>query len=103
MPEKRYRIANNNKVENSRNNSDNVPLQIYKTRAKSVPEEDESRDDNVCIATILQRSATTKNKREEAEDEELRLAMQRAWALLDADDSATPEVTTNKASQCICM
>jgi hypothetical protein len=82
ISEKRYRS----------NNSDNVPLQLYKTCAKPTlaEEQDECRDDDVCIGAILQRSATTSRaKNEEVEDEELRIAMQRAWALLDSNNETT--------------
>lgn len=122
--ERRYR----NKQESS-SNQDNVPLQVYKTRAiplrQQEVDDEESRDDNVCIGSILQRSATARrptmekpnitqsrslrstsgrNKtiRDEIvppvpssqEDEELRFAMQRVWAVLDADSNQT-EVTFN--------
>lgn len=89
--------------------------------------DDDSRDDNVCIGSILQRSATarrpanekplvqlsqskslrstststgmSRRKRDQAapplptpEDEELRFAMQRAWAVLDSENQETKEV-----------
>ncbi|GAA5802002.1 hypothetical protein HPULCUR_007462 [Helicostylum pulchrum] len=112
----------------SSSNQDNVPLQVYKTRAiplqqqykkETVDEQDDCRDDDICIGSILQRSATArrptidkpisnitqsrslrstsgrnKTKRDEIvppvptqEDEELRFAMQRVWAVLDADST----------------
>ncbi|OBZ90572.1 Amyloid beta A4 precursor protein-binding family B member 1-interacting protein [Choanephora cucurbitarum] len=105
----------------SKNSQDNVPLQHYK--ATRAPHYD-SRDDDVCIGTILQRSVTARRPNDEKlpalthsrslkvassrskqakeefhEDEELRLAMQRAWALLDANpekvSGTTVESTTD--------
>ncbi|RCH84947.1 hypothetical protein CU098_004296 [Rhizopus stolonifer] len=90
------------------NNSDNVPLQHYKSRA--IPSRHDNSiaicDDDVCIGTILQRSATARRPQPEKpptlshsrslrtnhtkepvsqEDQELTLVMQRAWAVLDAN------------------
>lgn len=135
--ERRHR----NKPESS-SNQDNVPLQIYKTRALpplhqqqqqqqqlrhfNHDEEDEaSRDDNTCIGSILQRAATARCRptmmdkpnitqsrslrsttgrkpvKDEIvppvptqEDEELRFAMQRVWAVLDAESN--PQVKKNR-------
>ncbi|KAI8386893.1 hypothetical protein BD560DRAFT_383086 [Blakeslea trispora] len=106
----------------NKNSQDNVPLQHYK--AARAPYHD-SRDDDISIGTILQRSVTARRpndeklpslthsrslrvtgsrskqaKEESHEDEELRLAMQRAWALLDANpekvNGTTVEPTTNE-------
>jgi hypothetical protein len=122
---------------NNESNPDNVPLQHYKTRA--VPssqqhdkqqEDQDSRDDNMCIGTILQRSATARraNTSERPtishskslksstgryrndpvpataaaaapplptqEDEELRFAMQRAWAVLDSNTTNNEKPVT---------
>lgn len=103
--------------DSSSSNQDDVPLQVYKTRPlqKQQTEDtsEEANNDDICIGTILQRSATTTNRRPTGQpitrltqsrslrstsgrtprddppplpsqdDEELRVAMQRAWAVLD--------------------
>jgi hypothetical protein len=51
---------------------------------------DESHDDNEFIGTILQRSKKVDAPSEE--DEELRMAMQRAWALLEGKEEEEHEV-----------
>ncbi|CAO3655867.1 unnamed protein product [Mucor hiemalis] len=103
--------------DSSSSNQDNVPLQVYKTRPLQKQQTkdtvEEENNDDICIGTILQRSATTTNRRPTGQpitrltqsrslrstsgrtprddppplpsqdDEELRVAMQRAWAVLD--------------------
>ncbi|CAO3653923.1 unnamed protein product [Mucor fragilis] len=128
--ERRYR--QNQPPDNHTNSTDDVPLQHYKTRAVPLQQrerDDESRDDNICIGSILQRSATARRptnekplvqlsqskslrstststgmnrrKRDQAapplptpEDEELRFAMQRAWAVLDSDTLENKEAAS---------
>ncbi|OAC98499.1 hypothetical protein MUCCIDRAFT_167576 [Mucor lusitanicus CBS 277.49] len=128
--ERRYR--QNQPSDGRTNSTDDVPLQHYKTRAMPLQQrenDDDSRDDNVCIGSILQRSATarrpanekplvqlsqskslrstststgmSRRKRDQAapplptpEDEELRFAMQRAWAVLDSENQETKEAAS---------
>ena len=98
-------------------NQDDVPLQVYKTRAPLVKNSIEDDDEEELIGNILQRSATarrpthskptltqsrslrtagsrsTRSKNENApplpnqNDEDLRFAMQRAWAVLDQKET----------------
>ncbi|KAL7315986.1 hypothetical protein PS15m_005140 [Mucor circinelloides] len=119
--------------DNRTNSTDDVPLQHYKTRAiplQQLDSDDDSRDDNICIGSILQRSATARRPTNEKplvqlsqskslrstsststgtsrrkrdpvapplptpEDQELRFAMQRAWAVLDSDALENKESTS---------
>ncbi|KAI8884665.1 hypothetical protein K501DRAFT_332480 [Backusella circina FSU 941] len=89
-----------NKSNSSLTDTDSIPLQAYKSRLH-----DESRDDNEFIGAILQRSATSSTKKKSEpkeepshEDEELRVAMERAWALLDGkeqDEGDEPQHESN--------
>ncbi|KAG1047018.1 hypothetical protein G6F42_029119 [Rhizopus arrhizus] len=59
--ERQYRKTQQS--DNRTNSTDDVPLQHYKTRAiplQQLDSDDDSRDDNICIGSILQRSATAR-------------------------------------------
>ncbi|KAK4515060.1 uncharacterized protein ATC70_002670 [Mucor velutinosus] len=129
--ERRYRQYQ--PPDNRASSTDDVPLQHYKTRAMPLQQQlesnDDSRDDNICIGSILQRSATARRPTNEKplvqlsqskslrstststglsrrkrdpvapplptpEDEELRFAMQRAWAVLDSDTQESKEAAS---------
>lgn len=113
--------------DSSSSNQDDVPLQVYKTRPlqkqQTKDTSEEENNDDICIGAILQRSATTANRRPTTgqqpitrltqsrslrstsgrtpredpappplptqDDEELRVAMQRAWAVLDTGNEVS--------------
>lgn len=129
-----YEMNQHESDDSSSSNQDDVPLQVYKTRPlpkqQTKDTSEEENNDDICIGTILQRSATTANRRPTTgqqpitrltqsrslrstsgrtpredppplptqDDEELRVAMQRAWAVLDNGNerltTTTPAATT---------